>query len=132
MEFANILMKFYVSGLREYLHVESLTVVFHVCTSVMEGIIFNMAANMTPKMAKFHFKNLLSYENAVVTKIKWFCQSMTCIHTQWRANNNFRIYMLFILFWNTYIDKNNNIHLHQFLFIHALQLCHIRLYCVCL
>jgi len=70
MEFANILMKFYVSGLREYLHVESLTVVFHVCTSVMEGIIFNMAANMTPKMAKFHFKNLLSYENAVVTKIK--------------------------------------------------------------
>ena len=42
-----------------------------------------------PKMAKFHFKNVLSYKNVVVIKIAWFCQSMTCMHTQWRANNHF-------------------------------------------
>jgi len=87
MAFANILMKFYESGHGEYL--ESITVVFQLCIIVLEGIIFNMAANMAPKMAKFHFKNVLSYKNVVVTKIAWFCQSMACMHTQWRANNNF-------------------------------------------
>ena len=55
------------SGHREY--IESLTVVFHLCISVLEGIIFNMAANMAPKMAKLHFENVLSYKNVVVTKI---------------------------------------------------------------
>ena len=94
MEFANVLMLFNVSGLHEYL--ESLTVVFHSCTSVLEGKIFNMAANTAPKMAKFHFKNLLSCKNAVVTKIAWFYQSMTCMHTQWRANHIF-LWLLFFL-----------------------------------
>ena len=55
------------SGHREY--IESLTVVFHLCISVLEGIIFDMAANMAPKMAKFHLKYVLSYKNVVVTKI---------------------------------------------------------------
>jgi len=41
----------------------------------------------SPKMAKFHCKNLLPYRNVVVTKIAWFCQSMTYMHTQWRAYN---------------------------------------------
>jgi len=87
-----------VNRLREYL--KSLTVVFHECTSVLEGIIFNMAANMAPKMAKFHFKNLLSYKNAVVNKIAWFCQSMTCMHTQWRAN----YFLGFICFLSSYFE----------------------------
>jgi len=55
MDFAILLISFDVDGHSEYL--ESLTVVFHLCNTVLEGIIFNMAANMAAKMAKFNFKN---------------------------------------------------------------------------
>jgi len=62
MDFAIILILFDVSGHSEYS--ESLTVVFHLCNTVLEGIIFNMAANMVAKMAKFNFKKIV-----VVTKV---------------------------------------------------------------
>jgi len=52
MYFAINLILFDVSG--HFKYSESLTVVFHLCNTVLEGIIFNMAANMTAKMAKFN------------------------------------------------------------------------------
>jgi len=64
MDFANILILFDVSGHPE--HSESLTVVFHLCNTVLEGITFNMAANKVAKTAKF---NLLLYKIVVVTKV---------------------------------------------------------------
>jgi len=47
MDFAHILIIFDVSGHPEYS--ESLTLVFHLCSTALEGIIFKMAANMAAK-----------------------------------------------------------------------------------
>jgi len=54
MDFAIVLMLFDVSDHREYL--KSFAVVFHLCTTVLEDIIFNMAASMAAKIAKFILK----------------------------------------------------------------------------
>jgi len=87
MDFANILILFYVSRHPEYS--ENLTVVFHMCNTVLEGIIFNMATNMAAKMAKFNIKKLLSYKSVVVTKnVRMTTLLVHCLVTPNKAHVN--------------------------------------------